>query len=309
MIRVRVAFIAALAAAAVACGSAEEAFPRVVTLGESDVYVNILNSGLGVGENRFLLGVSDVNDEPILAASLRLRFFSLVGDDASFRFETDARFVPIELGFIDEQSGRVREVTGEGGAYVASAKFDRAGDWGVKIRIKRPGEDDVELPFRFNVLERTLEPAIGDRAPRSQQQTLATAASIDEIDSSFPPRPAMHDTTIAAAIDARRPAVVAFATPAYCTSRLCAPVMDTVMDPLAARYAGRATFIHIEPYVLSDLRASFRQNAVPATREWRLESEPWIFVIGADGRVAAKFEGVVALDEVEAALMLALGDS
>lgn len=308
MIRLSAVLFAALAAAGIACGSGEEEFPRVVTLGESDVYVNILNSSLGVGENRFLLGVSDTDDAPILGASVHLRFFSLDGDDATLRSEAEARFVPVELGFVDEQSGRVREVTGEGGAYVATARFDRAGDWGVKARVERPNDDAIELPFRFNVLERTPEPAVGDLAPRSDQQTLATA-SIEDIDSSFPPRPSMHDTTIAAAVDAGRPAVVAFATPAYCTSRLCAPLMDTVMDPLAARYGDRATFIHIEPYDLRDLRAGRHENAVPATREWRLDSEPWIFVIGADGRIAAKFEGVVALDEVEAALMLALGGS
>ena len=117
----------------------------------------------------------------------------------------------------------------------------------------------------------------------------------------------MHDRTIAAALTEGRPTVIAFATPAFCTSRVCAPVMDTVMDPLYERYGDRATFIHVEPFVLRDLRSGFVQNPVPAAREWQLQTEPWVFVVGADGRIAAKFEGIAGLDEVEQALVASLG--
>ena len=41
--------------------------------------------------------------------------------------------------------------------------------------------------------------------------------------------------------------------------------------------------------------------------EWRLETEPWIFVIGADGLVKAKFEAAVSQEEIETALRAALG--
>jgi peroxiredoxin len=49
------------------------------------------------------------------------------------------------------------------------------------------------------------------------------------------------------------------------------------------------------------------ENPVPATREWQLRSEPWVFVIDRQGRIAAKFEGIMALEEVEAALLAVLG--
>jgi hypothetical protein len=35
-------------------------------------------------------------------------------------------------------------------------------------------------------------------------------------------------------------------------------------------------------------------------REWKLPSEPWIFLVGADGRMKAKFEGAVSARELEA---------
>lgn len=303
--------LTALAALVVAsCGSGDDpdAFPRVISLGEGDVFANIVNSSLAVGPNRLMLQFAGDDDEPLFGAQVHLRFFDLNGDDPVPHVETDARFVPVETGYVDEQSGGAREVTGVDGVYVADVDFTRAGDWGVQIAVTTPGRAVDEFPFRFTVRGRSDEPMVGDLAPPSLQATLATEPDIVEIDSSSPLRPQMHDLTIADAVMSGKPAVIAFATPAFCHSRLCAPLMDTVMDPLAARFAGQAAFIHVEPYVLRDLRAGFVENPVPATREWKLQSEPWIFVVGRDGRVAAKFEGIVALDEVEAALQRALGD-
>jgi hypothetical protein len=307
-----------LSAMAVAsCGSDDgpNAFPRVISLGEGDVFANIVNTSLSVGPNRLLLQLHDA-DPPledadggrILGAQVHLRVFDLNGDDPVAHVETDARFVGVVTGYVDEQSSGAREVTGSDGVYVANIDFTRPGDWGVRIAVTTSDRTFDEFPFRFTVRQRSDEPMVGDPAPPSLQATLATEPKIEEIDSSSPSRPRMHDQTIADAVKSGRPAVIAFATPAFCRSRLCAPVMDTVMDPLAAQFGNSAAFIHVEPYVLRDLRAGFVENAVPATREWKLQSEPWVFVVGRDGRIAAKFEGIVALNEVEAALRSALGD-
>lgn len=295
----------AMLASACASGDSPD-FPKVVSLGSGDIFPTILNSGLGVGENRVMISITDRDDEKVLDATVQLRYYNLNGTRPTLRAETAARFIPVELAYIDEQSNRERSPAGNDGAYVSHVDFDAPGDWGVEITITRDGKKLKPVPFRFNVLDHSIEPAIGDVAPPSVQQTLATAGSIEEIDSSYPPRPSMHDITLADALNTGKPIVVAFATPAFCRSRTCAPVMDTVMDPLAAKYAGKALFVHIEPYVLRDVREDNIQNAVPAVREWRLTTEPWVFVIDRQGRIAGKFEGIVATDEVESILALAL---
>jgi hypothetical protein len=300
----------ALASLLAACAeSSGEAFPRVTRLGDGEVFPVILNSSLAVGSNRLIMQLTDTADEQVLGADVRLAFYDLTGEEPRLTDELDARYIPLELSYEDELAGGEATSAGSSGAYIANVDFDRAGEWGVKVAVRHDGRVLEEAPFRFTVREESSEPGIGDAAPRSTQQTLANAASIEDIDSSYPPRPAMHDVTIADAIASGRPAVIAFATPAFCRSRTCAPVMDTVMDPLHEKYGDRAAFIHVEPYVLRDLRASFAQNAVPAAREWRLESEPWIFVVDGAGIVAGKFEGIVAADEVEAALVEALAGS
>jgi hypothetical protein len=188
--------------------------------------------------------------------------------------------------------------------YVTYTDFEEPGDWGAELTIKQ-GEEETVTTFRFTVREETIEPGIGDPAPPTVQATTATEP-LEEIDSSYPQRPGMHDATVASALESGHPIVVAFATPAYCTSRTCGPVLDQVMDPLFERYGDDATFIHIEPYLLRDLREANVRNPVPAVLEWQLQSEPWVFVVGRDGNIAGRFEGIVALDEVESVLQLAL---
>ena len=293
---------------ATACGSdAREEFPRVVSLGEGEVFPAILNDSLVVGENRLVLSSTGVDDQLVRDAAVSLRFYDLNDGDVRETASANARFVPIELSYIDEQAPEPEPTdAGPGGVYIANVSFDRAGDWGLKAAVTANGEQLEEAPFRFNVLEDSSEPSVGEAAPRSVQATVATVASVEEIDSSYPPRPEMHDITIADALDTGRPLVIAFVTPAYCRSRTCAPVMDTVIEPLYGRYGDVAEFIHVEPFELRDLRAGFVQNPVPATREWGLQSEPWVFVVAADGRIAGKFQGPTAIDEVEMVLQAAL---
>jgi len=309
--------LAATLAIAVACGGSSSRtgtpdFPKVVSLGKGEVFPSIVNQSLAVGPNRVSIRLIDRDDQPVLGAVVHLRFYDLNGYDLNgakpvFSAEADARFIPVELSYIDEQSPtKERSAAGNDGLYVANTSFSAPGNWGVQIAITGDRDAIDPIPYRFTVLEHTTEPGIGDAAPPSVQQTLATAAVIEEIDSSHPPRPAMHQMTVADAIASGRPTVLAFATPAFCRSRTCAPVMDTVMDPLYATYRDRANFIHIEPYDLRQLRQANVQDAVPATREWKLQSEPWVFVIDRRGRIAARFEGIMAADEVEAALQQTL---
>jgi hypothetical protein len=209
---------------------------------------------------------------------------------------------------VNEDAGGATTPAGEDGVYVANARFERGGNWGVQIEVTRDGTKLKPIPFTFTVLDNTPEPALGAQAPASTQITLANVSDIHEIDSSSPPRPAMHETTIADALKTGKPVVVAFATPAFCTSRLCAPIMSTVMDPLAATYGGEAVFIHVEPYDLKALRETGQQIPVPATREWGLQSEPWIFVVDRQGRIAGKYEGVATEDEVGRALQRVIAE-
>ena len=55
------------------------------------------------------------------------------------------------------------------------------------------------------------------------------------------------------------------------------------------------------------MRSSGRLVPVPLLEDWKLQTEPWVFIAGRGGVVTAKFEGVASLEEVRAALAAAIG--
>jgi hypothetical protein len=92
--------------------------------------------------------------------------------------------------------------------------------------------------------------------------------------------------------------VVTFATPRYCTSRTCGPVVD-VVNYVRRRLAARGVrFIHVEVYTQNRPELGYNRWM----RRWGLRSEPWTFLVARDGRVKAKFEGSVSARELEAAV-------
>jgi hypothetical protein len=44
----------------------------------------------------------------------------------------------------------------------------------------------------------------------------------------------------------------------------------------------------------------------PTVQEWRLQTEPWIFIVDGQGIIRAKFEGLVAPEELTTALQQVL---
>ena len=95
----------------------------------------------------------------------------------------------------------------------------------------------------------------------------------------------------------KRPVLLVISTPTYCVSLFCGPVTDMVAG-LAKDYANRARFIHIE--VWKDYKA---QQLNDAAKEWIARgediNEPWVFLIGADGKITARFDNVVTRSELE----------
>jgi hypothetical protein len=295
--------LAALGFAAVACGGSSNPsgsdIPDATPTGEGDISPILTNHTLAVGENRFSLMLVDRDNTPIVDADVNLRFFDLNSDVPVLKSQSSARFIASELSYVDEQTGEKKYLDSSIGVYVASVDFDVPGRWSADTSVTTDSTQVQLIPFEFDVLEESPEPAVGDPAPASRQLTVADVTDVAEIDSSFEPRLHMHDITIADALALGKPMIVAFAAPAFCTSRTCGPVMDTVMDPLYEKHQDQATFIHVEPLQLKELREGAGRIHVEAAKEWGVETEPWIFVIDAQGKVAGKFEDIVARNEVE----------
>jgi hypothetical protein len=118
------------------------------------------------------------------------------------------------------------------------------------------------------------------------------------LDTSANPTADMHTLTIADAVANRKPTLVLFAAPGYCTSSLCGPEYE-IMRKIYPQYRDRVQFIHVEFY---ENPSSSGRGPVQAAKEWGLQTEPWFFVVDAGGAISAKFEGPTGLSELEAAL-------
>ena len=300
-------FLAALAVIAAACssgggdGSPSASTPETTTtLGVSPV---IVNSELVVGENRFMIGLLSSENEEIVGAAVAFRFFKLDGDQKELREEAQATPIALEKTYTHTHEDGTVETheAGESGVYVAAVRFDEPGQWGVEVTAAVGDVTYDPAPAGFVVLEESASVAMGAPAPLSETLTLDDVEDVTEIDTSNPPIPEMHTMTIAEAVTSGRPSVIVFATPAFCLSRICGPTKD-VVDNLFEQYKSEVNFVHVEPYELDRARSGEGLFPIPATTEWGLQSEPWVFLVDSEGFIAAKFEAVVTMDELKAAL-------
>jgi hypothetical protein len=256
-----------------------------------------------VGENRFVVGLLDQDTGAITGAEVAFRFFKLDGDQETPKGEAEATALTVERSYTHTHAdGTVeKHSAGETGVYVAHPTFDDAGSWGVQVMAMTEGKKIEPLSACFSVLEEGKSVAVGAPAPQSDTLTLKDVTDVAEIDTSDPPIPEMHTMSVAEAVTSGNPSVIVFATPAFCLSRICGPTKETV-DELFRQYKDEVGFVHVEPYDLEKARNGEGLFPVPAAAEWGLESEPWVFVVDGEGVVAAKFEGVVTLAELKAAL-------
>jgi hypothetical protein len=153
------------------------------------------------------------------------------------------------------------------------------------------------------VQKKPQAPAVGDRAPASRTPTLATQPDVKLLTTRTPPDTELLRVSVADALRRKEPFVVAFATPKFCSSRTCGPVVD-VVDAARKRFAGTPVrFIHVEIYEGNNPSKGPNRWV----REWRLPTEPWLFAVGTDGRVKARIEGGFSLDELTRAITTRLG--
>ena len=299
--------LAALAATAAACaGGGGDGDSGVVTPTASagpQITPVLVNSELVVGENRFTVGLLNEENEEVTGAQVAFRFFKLDGEQQELRGEAQATPITLEKSYTHTHEDGTVEThsAGESGVYTATVRFDEAGQWSAEVTVAAGETTYDPIGLGLTVIEASASVPVGSPAPRSETLTLDDVDDIAEIDTSEQPIPEMHTMTIAEAVTSGRPSVIVFATPAFCMSRFCGPVKD-IVDQLFDEYQGEVNFVHVEPYEVDRARNGEGLFAVPATEEWGLLTEPWVFLVDSDGNVAAKFEAVVTLAELKQAL-------
>ena len=263
----------------------------------------VTTSELVVGQNRLAFGLLQ-NNTWLEDAEVVVRLYEMTDQQARLKAEMPALYDKLR---VVEQGNRVHihpdgtrhvhnETTDIRGLYVTQVIFPQPGIWGLEIVTKQGDKRVQTARFAVNVLAAPLTPTLGAPAPPSRNRIIGDISDVRQIDSSNPPDARLHQIRIADAMAQRKPQVIVFATPQFCTTRLCGPVMDVVRTLLPA-YSDRVVFTHEE--IWQDFSAHKRSPTVEA---WRLPSEPWIFIVDGQGVVRAKFEGLVTEHEIETVL-------
>lgn len=200
-------------------------------------------------------------------------------------------------------------IPGSVGVYRTTLDFAEAGTWHLDFTTAAAGQPPETIPFTIDVQPRGQALRVGMPAASVRTPVLSdVGGDVAKISSDKTPNPAFYQVSVDQALAAKKPFLLAFATPAFCTSGACGPVLDTIKGVAAAH--PDLTVINVEPYKLAwtngqlqpVLDAKSQLQTVPATDAYGIPSEPWTYVVNGQGTIVGSFEGAVGSDELDAAI-------
>jgi hypothetical protein len=182
--------------------------------------------------------------------------------------------------------------------YVTKLPLTRPGKYWL-LAEPEGGATKVQALGNVVVAHEDDPPDVGDPAVASDTPTLAsTGGDLTALTTRRPPDESLLRYSVADSLEAKAPFIVTFATPKFCSSRVCGPVVD-VVEEVSRRFEGEnVRFIHVEVFEDNDPANGFNRWM----QEWKLPTEPWTFVVGADGKIKARYEGTVSVLELEQAV-------
>ena len=292
-----------LAILAVACGgsgtsaTSPATSPAAQASGGPEILPILVSSELPKGPARFLFSLTDRANNLIAAPDLavHLQFYDVDLASETVVFEADAEFL--------------WAIEGERGLYATQVTYPDAGRWATRFTAKYPDGSTKTVRLEYDVVEAGSTVAIGAKAPSIETPTIASAGgAVRAVSTDQEPEERFYTTSVDDALAAAKPFVLVFATPAFCETQICGPTLETVKE-VAADYKD-LTFINVEPYVMKfendslqpELDDTGQLKAAPWTDAFGLRTEPWVFVVGSDGTVRAKFEAVLSADELRSAI-------
>jgi hypothetical protein len=176
--------------------------------------------------------------------------------------------------------------------YSTQVDFPSKGEWRIAALIKEGDKFTGTLLPSAVVGAFSKVPRVGQKAPLIHTPTPAdVGGDLSKITTRIPPD--TQNRVDYADVLGKEPIVLLFATPQFCQSRVCGPVVD-VAEQLKQLYGDKVAFIHVEIYNDNDPS----KNVRPQVRAFHLPSEPWLFAIGRDGRIKFVIEGAFGVEEL-----------
>jgi hypothetical protein len=180
--------------------------------------------------------------------------------------------------------------------YTAGVTFPKNGEWRIAAIINDGGKLTSTLVTSVIVGEFNGVPRVGQRPPRIHTPTLESVGGDPAKLTTRVPPETQNQVDFYDALG-KDPIVLLFATPEFCQSRVCGPVVD-VAEQVREESPDDVKFIHMEIYNNNQPNDGVR----PQVRAFNLPSEPWVFVIDRQGIIRTAIEGAFSVDELEKAV-------
>ena len=247
-----------------------------------------------IGTNDVLLSVYDVGTGASLAddgVPLALRF---IGPDGRSFTTTPA---------VEKFATYGRRL------YRARVPLEQLGDWSIEVSGSVDGEDHAgQVPLEVSPDMGT--PALGSLVPGGETPTMRDAHSLMHHISSDPePLTAFYTWTLDQALAQSQPTVFVLDSYAFRPNAACGGALG-ILHEVFIDYPG-LTVIHAEPWHMAMGRDGHMLELDPPegpavltdyAEAWGIEEPPWVFVIDREGRLQAKFSGIIGSDELRAAI-------
>jgi hypothetical protein len=248
------------------------------------------------GTNRVGFALFDTARKQIAGAPVALYVSKPDGSDAAGPFVARSESLQVKPQFQSKQTATDPDAAKS--VYVADAKFPRKGRYAVLAIVKLDGRTVATSPISMEVRKSGPKPpGPGEKAPRIHTLTPAdVSGDLAKIDTRIPPAPELLKTDFADVLG-KKPVVLTFATPQLCVSRVCGPVVDVVAQ-VQSQFGDKVAFVHQEIYNDNDTSKGLRPQLAP----YKLETEPWTFVIDKTGKVSSRFEGAFSPGELSRAV-------
>jgi hypothetical protein len=187
-------------------------------------------------------------------------------------------------------------------AYSTQINFPSNGEWRIAALIKQGDELTATLLPSAVVGEFSGIPRPGDPAPKMHTPTAEeVGGDLSQITTRIPPD-TQNKVDYADALG-KEPIVLLFATPQFCESRVCGPVVD-VAEQAKQESGDEAAFIHME--IWEDNKPGTKVR--PQVRTYKLPTEPWLFTINSKGVISSAVEGAFGLELMDEVLQKAVAE-
>ena len=193
--------------------------------------------------------------------------------------------------------------------YRARVPLDAVGRWGIEVGAEIEGEPHAGSAS-LDVSPDMGTPPLGSMAPGGETPTMRDAHSLMHHISSDPePLTAFYTWSLDDALAQGQPTVFVLDSYAFRPNAACGGALG-ILHEVFIDYPG-ITIIHAEPWHMAMGPDGHMLELDPPegpavvtdyTEAWGVTEPPWVFVIDRDGRVHAKFTGVIGSDELRAAI-------